>query len=108
MNRIVGNSQENNVVRKVPNKYLTPNINDMKRLIEASKEFGKMIDIDDFMKLFRKNLRKTEKSVSDIESLERFTSAFIYLRNLGLFSKTKRTKKLWKKTYFGKSSYRRK
>jgi hypothetical protein len=78
------------------------NVEDLRLILTLTKDYGKNVNIDD---LLQKYLQETKKN-DEVDSKERFIVALLHLKNGGIFVQAGTSAKMWRKTYFGKSSYR--
>jgi len=78
-----------------------PNIEDLRLIITLTKDYGKNVNIDELLQRYLQEVKKSNQ----VDSKERFIVALLHLKNGGMFVQTGTSAKMWRKTYFGKSSY---
>lgn len=97
-----------------PKPKNSPSIGDLQLLLTVSKQFGKVLDLDELMYAFAQELFKRRiasatgpltmsmKQMLEKECNERFVVSFLHLANAGMFEQAGRSKHTWKRTFYSK------
>eukprot|EP00826_Nyctotherus_ovalis_P003183 TRINITY_DN10643_c0_g1_i5.p1 TRINITY_DN10643_c0_g1~~TRINITY_DN10643_c0_g1_i5.p1 ORF type:complete len:149 (+),score=48.32 TRINITY_DN10643_c0_g1_i5:706-1152(+) len=99
-----GEQWRNYVVRSAKGGKVGVRPEDLRTILAITKDYGKNVNLDQLLHTFLQESKKNNRQ--DVDSRERFIMSLLHLKNGGMFVQAHSSAKIWKKTYYGKSSYR--